>query len=117
MPRQANSKKTAKSVRKSKIKTETWSLSLTQEEIIHIRNLLSILLPPTGEISLSESLLECNDMSGDVDSSLWQKIWNLCVESGVAIGDEAPDFLVGPTDPTPLAVYKVHLDEDEGGEE
>lgn len=108
-------KVTTKSSSKKKKRKDVgplYSLQLSKEELEHFRNMMSIVLPPTGEIHLGEALLQASDLDEDVDSSLWDKVWALCEEAGLDVGDDAPDFIVGPAEPTPLKVYRVNLDED-----
>lgn len=104
-PRKAAKKKSSKP-------EPTYVLNVTKDELAHIRNLMSVLLPPAGEVKLGESLAEACEMDESVDSSLWDKIWALCSEAGVDVGDEAPDFIVAHVDPT-LRVYQVTLEEEE----
>lgn len=108
------SKKTAKKPgRPKKVIEQTFALELTRDEIVHIRNVLSVVLPPTGETRLSESLIEASELDEVVDVNLWQKVWNLCEQVGIEVGDDAPDFLVGPCEPTPLAVFQINLEEED----
>lgn len=102
-----------KSAKKRPKKEEvTYSLSLTKDELTHVRNIMSVVLPPTGEVRLGESLAEACDMDVDVDTSLWDKVWSLCEEVGIEVGEAAPDFVVAHADAT-LKVYQVALQEDE----
>lgn len=87
-------------------------LSLTKNELAHIRNMMSIVLPPTGEVRLSESLEAASRHRG-VDKSLWRKVCKSCEEAGVEVGESAPDFVVGPSEPMSLTVYAIEEEEEE----
>lgn len=104
------------SKKRKKKDVELYPLQLTKDELAHIRNMMSIVLPPTGDVRLGEALAHATEADDDIDSSLWDKVWALCEEVGLEVGDDAPDFIVGPSEPTPLKVYRVNLDEDEDEE-
>jgi hypothetical protein len=70
---------------------KTYVLNVTQVELAHIRDLMSILMPPTGARSLSQELA-ISESRPYVDSLLFKKVYKLCAEAGVPTGPEAPDF-------------------------
>lgn len=76
-----------------KFKSSSYELKLTRQELIHLRDLFSILLPPNGETTLSEQLAIHKDREV-VENSLWEKIYNLCLSSNISIEHKAPDFIV-----------------------
>lgn len=101
--------KNRKQPAQSQIADESFSLALTRPELVHLRDLLSIVLPPEGELTVSRALAECNGSHSD--ESLWSKIWNLCSNAGVQVGDGAPNFMVGPAAPQELNVFRFELEE------
>lgn len=111
----AKAKKTAATPRRSRSKSKPeeveYVLSLSQDELTHLRDLLSISLPPEGEKTLSQSLSESNEL--DVDGSLWKKVGSACQEAGLELGDEAPDYVVMLSAPPALGVYRVIMEEEE----
>ena len=85
---------------------KTKNLQLTTLELIHLRDLFSIILP--GGNSVSKLLAEVEQRS-IVDDTLWNKIENLCVESSLPIGNSAPDYVVGLLQTPPLGVIPINL--------
>jgi len=83
------------------------SLRLTAADAVHMRDLFGIVLPPDGSRTVSQSLATATGRS-IVESRLWHKLQQVCVELGVPLGDAAPDFVVVPTSvPMPeLAVQR-----------
>jgi len=85
---------------------KTKNLQLTTLELIHLRDLFSIILP--GGNSVSKLLAEVEQRS-IVDDTLWNKIENLCVKSSLPIGNSAPDYVIGLLQTPPLGVIPINL--------
>lgn len=78
---------------------------------------MGVLLPPDGELTLSQSLARSENRSM-LEAKLWSKLTQVCAEAGVALGDEAPDFVVGPMAPPVLGVFQLQNSPGDGeGEE
>lgn len=95
---------------------KTFDLQLTSEELLHVRDMMSVILPPDGSVRLSESLAvsEKRQLS---ESKLWAKIVALCIEAELPVGDEAPDFFVGMTGPLALSVFQLDKNVDPNEDE
>lgn len=90
-------------VRRQKV----YDLSLTKLELLHIRDLMSMLLPPNGEKTVSQSLAELENR-GLIEVRLWGKVSNLCQEASLPLDDEAPDYIVAPNAPPPMSVFHIN---------
>lgn len=103
------------SMNKEKIKKrKTYELRLTKLELVHIRDLLSVVLPPDTKKTMSQILADLEDRVY-IEEKLWDKVIDVCKEAGLPTGDEAPDYIVAPTAPPPMSVF--HLSDDGSGEE
>lgn len=98
-------KKNQKST-KNKEKTQTFSLSLTKKEITHLRDLMGVFTPLEQGITVSEMLAKSTG-SKITERRLWKKIIDLGKKARVKIGENAPDYIVTVTGPSPLGVFKV----------
>ena len=87
-------------------KRKTIDLRLTKFELLHIRDLFSVLLPPDAKKTMSQALAELEERPL-VEAMLWQKIHNLCATSGLPVGDDAPDYVVAPASPPPISVFQL----------
>ena len=85
---------------------KTYEVRFTKYELLHIRDLMSICLPPEGKQTISNSLaaLENRQM---IESILWDKIVNACENVGLPTGDSAPDYVVAPSGMPPLGVFQL----------
>jgi hypothetical protein len=95
---------------KETIKTiKTKNLKLTTLELIHLRDLFSIILP--GGNSVSKLLAEIEQRS-IVDDTLWGKVESLCQESNLPIGHSAPDYVIGLLQTPTLGIIPINLDDE-----
>jgi hypothetical protein len=102
---------------KKDIKTrKTYDLRLTKFELLHLRDLFSVVLPPDVSKTLSQALAQLEERSL-VESMLWSKIAAACEVAGLPMGDEAPDYVVAPNTPPGLGVFQLASDPPEGEEE
>ncbi len=87
-------------------KRKTFNLKLTKFEILHIRDLMSILLPPDAKQTLSQAMasLENRQM---VESVLWRKISEACKEADLPLGADAPDYIVAPISSPAIGVFQL----------
>jgi hypothetical protein len=89
----------------------TYSLKLTKIELLHLRDLFSVVLPPDGGHTVSEALAAIENRA-IAESKVWLKIAALCKLAELPVDDEAPDFIVAPTTPPPMAVFQLQHDVD-----
>ena len=88
---------------------KTYQVRLTRFEILHLRDLMSVCLPPEGKQTLSGALavLENRQL---IESLLWKKISAACVEAELPTGEDAPDYVIAPTGIAPLGVFQLASD-------
>ena len=84
-------------------------VTLTKYELLHLRDLMSITLPPDGSQTVSSSLAATENRQF-IEVLLWRKISEACLQAGLPVGEEAPDYIVSPTGMTPLGVFQVSSD-------
>lgn len=89
---------------------KSFSLKLTKQEAIHLRDLFSVLLPPDMKATVSQSLA-AGQGRHLVESKLWNKIASLCEEAQVPMGDDAPDFIVTISAPPTLGIFEMVSEE------
>lgn len=90
-------------------KQSVFVLQLTRMELLHLRDIMGVLLPPDGSETISQALAVSEDRSV-VESMLWEKLSQLCEEADLPVGAEAPDYIVAPTAPPPMGVFQVNQD-------
>jgi len=91
------------------------ALELTAVELAHIRDLMSILLPPSGTRTMSQELA-INESRPYVDSLLFKKVFAACDAAGVPTGCAAPDFGLTLAEMPAIAVMRIQAQlSDESG--
>ena len=90
-------------------KHETFDLNLTKFELLHLRDLMSVLLPPDGGQTLSEALASVEERSL-IESMLWDKLSKLCKTAKLPVDAEAPDYIVAPVSAPPMGIFQVNQD-------
>jgi hypothetical protein len=102
---------------------KTYQLRLTRFEILHLRDLMSVCLPPEGKQTLSGALATLENRQL-IESLLWKKVSAACAEAQLPTGEDAPDYVIAPTGITPLGVFQLasdpngpEQDDDDGDEE
>lgn len=100
----------AKSSLKKK-QRKTYNLRLTKFELVHIRDMFSVVLPPELTKTLSQSLCELEERQSD-EIGLWAKIVELCINADIPIGDDAPSYVVAPAGSPPLSVFQLTTKEE-----
>jgi hypothetical protein len=85
---------------------KTHQIRFSKFELLHLRDLMSICLPPEGKQTISGALaaLENRQM---IESLLWKKIAESCAEVGLPTGEEAPDYVIAPSGMAPLGVFQL----------
>ena len=98
-------------------KNKTVQVKLTKLELVHLRDLMSVLLPPEATKTLSAALAEVESRP-IVESILWKKIAAACEEAGLPVADEAPDYIIAAMGTPQLGVFQLASEpadeEDEG---
>lgn len=86
---------------------ELFNLSLTRTQLIHIRDLFSVLLSFEDEVSLSAALAvkENRELA---EARLWNKIGELCESADIVLDETAPDFVVGLSKNPELTIFTLH---------
>ena len=88
---------------------KTYTLRMTKFELLHLRDLFSVAFPPDGAKTVSKALADLEERSL-VESVLWKKVGELCVEANLPLDTEAPDYMVAPSAPPPMGVYMLAHD-------
>lgn len=88
---------------------KTFSLRLNRFELLHLRDLFGVALPPDMKQTLSQALAASQDRTL-VESKLWQKIAAACTEAELPMGDDAPDFVVAASAAPPVGVFELAHD-------
>lgn len=91
---------------KKRQKLNTIKLSTT--ELMHVRDLMSVLLP-SGLSSVSKQLAEIENRTAE-EESLWIKVFDACAESGLVAGVSAPDHAVVVIGPSDIAVVPLQIE-------
>lgn len=91
---------------------KTYDLTLTKFELLHIRDLFSVLLPPDGSQTLSQALAEAEGR-GIIESMLWEKVSALCEAADLPLGAESPDYIIAPVSSPALGVFHLNHDIDQ----
>lgn len=86
------------------------NLSLSKLELIHLRDLMSVLLLP-GETSVSKSLAETERRTIQ-ENLLWEKVVLSCKENDIPTENNAPDFVVGLSSAPPMEVMPLNYPEE-----
>ncbi len=85
---------------------KTFTVRLTKFELLHLRDLFSVVLPPEMKETLSIRLAQSQDRLL-VEAKLWQKLVRACTEAELPMGDDAPDFVVAAAGAPPIGVFEL----------
>jgi len=91
----------------------TWELLLTKVQLLHLRDVLSVLLPPDGSRTVSQALA-ASEQRSIAETQLWAEVSALCKSANIPLNKEAPDFVVMTTGAPILDVIRIA---DDMGEE
>ena len=91
------------------VRPKTFSLRLTRFELLHLRDLFSVLLPPDLERTLSQALAAAEERPM-VEAKLWQKVSEACLSAGLPTGDDAPDFVASAVSTPQIGVFRLAVD-------
>lgn len=96
-----------------KIKTiKTFDLKLTTEELVHMRDLFTVALPPDLSVTVSQFLSQIEDRTLH-EARLWHKISSLCEAAKVPLGPEAPDYVISPISVPAMGVFRMDANPDD----
>lgn len=87
-------------------KRKTYDLRLTKFELLHLRDMFSVVLPPDTTKTISQSLADLENRVL-IESALWDKISKICAEANLPIGEEAPDYIIAPVSTPAMAVFQL----------
>ena len=85
---------------------KTFTVRLTKFELLHLRDLFSVLLPSEMKETLSARLAQSQDRAL-VEAKLWQKLVRVCNEAELPMDDDAPDFVVAASGAPPIGVFEL----------
>jgi hypothetical protein len=82
----------------------TYDVKFTKTELVHLRDMFGIYLPPDGSLTVSQALAK---QEGRVVSEkyLFDKIVELCMKAKIPVGEEAPDHIIGLSENPSLGVF------------
>lgn len=87
-------------------KRKTFQLRLSKFELIHLRDLFSVILATEAKQTVSQALAQSENRSL-VESRLWQRLVQALKEADVPLDDEAPDFVVAASASPPVGVFRL----------
>jgi len=93
-------------------KRKTFKVKFTKHELIHLRDLFSVMLPPELRDTLSQRLAQSQDRSV-IEALLWQKLVTACEKAKLPMNEDAPDFIVAASGPPPVSVFELSSDPSE----
>lgn len=95
----------------------TFNLKLSKIELVHLRDLFSIVLATDAGQTVSQGLAAAEDRAM-VEAKLWQRVATVCREASIELDEDAPDFVCAamPVAP-PVGVYRLAHEPGENGED
>lgn len=96
-------------IMKKEKRRKIFDLRLSKYELLHLRDLFSILLP----VSLKETVSQKLALSQErvlVEAMLWQKIAKICEEANIPLGEDAPDFIMSTVSTPEIGVFELATD-------
>jgi hypothetical protein len=87
----------------------TFTITLTKFELVHLRDLFNILLPPRMDETVSQNLAKSTNRSL-IESKLWLKIAGACEAAELPLDEEAPDFTMSLVAAPALGVFELQHD-------
>jgi hypothetical protein len=86
-------------------KSRRYRLSLTKDELIHLRDLMSIILE-NDQQTISHLLARAENRT-EIEEDLWEHIFELCKIAGVDVSENAPDHALGLVEYPALVIKKA----------
>lgn len=90
-------------------KRKTFTLRLTRFELLHLRDVFSVLLPPEMKVTISQALGASQERVL-VEAKLWQKVATACRDAELPMDEEAPDFTVAVSSTPSIGVFELAHD-------
>lgn len=87
-------------------RVQTFTLKLTKYELLHLRDLFNIQLPPQMQQTVSQALAHAEDRVY-IETKLWNKVAAACIEANLPMEESAPDFVVTMSGPPPVSVFRI----------
>jgi hypothetical protein len=88
-----------------------FELTLTRSELLHIRDLMSVIIPSHEGLTVSEALAEAEGRTL-IDVALWEKVSCACGIADLALEGDAPDYVISPTSIPMMGIFRVQDDEE-----
>jgi len=106
--------KLSKPLIQKKRESKIVDLKLTENQLLHIRDLMSITLAGEDDRSISSELATKNNVGPYVENKLWVIIVNACQEANIPIEYDVPDYKIALSIQPKLFIIK---DDEEGENE
>ena len=87
-------------------KRETYGIQFTRIELVHLRDLFSIMLPNQMVTTVSQHLAKI-EQRPLTETKLWNKLVKKLKAAEVPTDDDAPDFTLGIASLPDIAVFPV----------
>lgn len=87
-------------------KRKTIPLKLTRFELLHLRDMLSILLAAEMKQTISQALAQKQQRTL-VEAKLWQKVSKACDVAGIPLEEDAPDYVVATASSPSIGVFEL----------
>lgn len=104
---------TNKKIKQEKPEPKIIELKLTQNQLLHIRDLMSVSLAGEDERSISLELASKNKVGAYDENELWNVIVDACKEANIPIEHDVPDYKIALSIQPKLFIIK----DDEEGED
>ena len=95
---------------------KTFPIRLTRYELLHLRDLFSILLPTDTGQTISQALAGLEDRRL-IEAHLWHRLGAVFKEADLPTDDDAPDFVVAATQAPPVGIFKLAEEPNTGTQE
>lgn len=93
---------------------KSFQLALTRFELLHLRDLFSVVLPnANATVSQSLALLEKRML---VEEHLWKKIQAACRDAKIQLSEKAPDYVIVTLGQPLMGVFQLATEPDEAEE-
>lgn len=87
-------------------KRKTFPLRLTKYELLHLRDLFSVVLATETQQTVSQGLAAAEDRSL-IESRLWLRVARACSEADIPLDDDAPDFVCAASSAPSVGVFRI----------
>jgi len=87
-----------------------YSLKFSLPELVHLRDLFSVLLPPSFDQTVSQRLATSTATQA-FETKLWKKIHRVCSDANIPTDDSAPDYIVMTAAQPELDIFPLNLEQ------